>query len=297
MSKAQRGPAPRYEITKTYPQRGPLQQYRLAASTSFGCFRCGCEKTSKLVTVFRQDWNRLLCNGCYGRLLSLYDVRAGTPDAAAAADAIADELLKMVSVDDVRRAEDLLRVRESRAERLDPKSLRLLATAEYVATHLANGSDLDWSAAVIGLCKAVEIEVVQRVIEPLTAACKGLDLRDDIADKDIGRVAKYCAGRAAKPPEVGVVRHFLQTAAHSESRQDSSPLLQAFRDVTRRWPHSDWLLTPTGALSSLEVITTKFRNPAAHTEELGPPDYAECVDLVLGDAGVLWSVLRATTPR
>jgi hypothetical protein len=35
------GPSFRYEVVKTYPQRGPLQQYRLAASTSFLCFRCG----------------------------------------------------------------------------------------------------------------------------------------------------------------------------------------------------------------------------------------------------------------
>ena len=41
----------RYEIVKTYPSRGPLQQYRLAASTSFLCSRCGSAKTSKLVTT------------------------------------------------------------------------------------------------------------------------------------------------------------------------------------------------------------------------------------------------------
>jgi hypothetical protein len=46
----------RYEVTKTYPTRGPLQQYRVATATSFACFRCGRTKTSKLVTVFRGDW-------------------------------------------------------------------------------------------------------------------------------------------------------------------------------------------------------------------------------------------------
>ena len=57
----------RYDVAKAYPQRGPLQQYRLAASTSFMCFRCGSGKTSKLVSTVQSDWNRLLCNGCYGR--------------------------------------------------------------------------------------------------------------------------------------------------------------------------------------------------------------------------------------
>ena len=28
-------------VTKTYPQRGPLSQFRFADSTAFWCFRCG----------------------------------------------------------------------------------------------------------------------------------------------------------------------------------------------------------------------------------------------------------------
>ena len=237
----------RYDVVKTYPQRGPLQQYRLAATTSFPCFRCGQAKTSKLVTVYRCDWDRLLCNGCYGRLLSLYDVRAGVTDSAAIADALAEELLGLLSQDEARRAEDLLRVRHVRADLLEPKALRLLATAEYVASQLAHTTDLDWSAAVIGVCKAVEIEVIHRILEPLAGATGGGDLASDIADKDIGRIAKYCAGRNSKPPELGAVRHFLQTAAHSQERQASSPVLKAFRAVMRRWPHGDWILARDGA--------------------------------------------------
>jgi len=42
----------RYDVIKTYAPSGPMRQYRLAASTSFGCFRCGLAKTSRLVTVF-----------------------------------------------------------------------------------------------------------------------------------------------------------------------------------------------------------------------------------------------------
>jgi len=30
----------RYEVVKTYRQRGPLQQYRLAVGTTFLCSRC-----------------------------------------------------------------------------------------------------------------------------------------------------------------------------------------------------------------------------------------------------------------
>jgi len=281
----------------TYPQRGPLQQYRVATPTSFVCFRCGRTKTSKLLTVFRDDWGHLLCNGCYGRLLALYDVRRGSADASEVPDALADQLLALLSTDESRRAEELLRVREARSELLVPKALRLLATAEYVAGQLSNATGLDWSAAVIGLCKAVEIEAVGRVLDPLVHASVGVELAADVADKDLGRVAKYCAGRSAKPPELGAIRHFLVTATHSQERQSSSPLLSAFRTVLRRWPLGDWLLDPTGAPAALEALTVTYRNPAAHTDELTEADYRQCADLVLGRTGVLWSLIMATTTR
>ena len=89
------GAGPRYEVIKAYRQRGPMRQYRLTASTSFGCFRCALAKTSRLVTVFREDWNRLLCNGCYGLLISLHDLRAGSADDSERADALAEQLLAL----------------------------------------------------------------------------------------------------------------------------------------------------------------------------------------------------------
>lgn len=287
----------RYEVTRTYPPRGPLQQYRLDSSTSFVCFRCGAAKTSKLVTVLRGDWGHLLCNGCYGRLLSLHEIRRDAPDIEGVADDVANELLAVLSNEELRRAEELLRAREGRSANLDPKSLRLLATAEYVAAQLANATGLDWSAAVIGLCKALEIEVVRRVIDPLAATCEGVDLAEDVDDKDLSRVARFCAGRAAKPPELGAIRHFLTTAANSRERQASSRLLAAFRSVLRAWPRGDWLLDADGAAAALDVVTTKYRNPAAHTEELTELEYRECADFIVGEAGILWGLITATTPR
>ena len=171
------------------------------------------------------------------------------------------------------------------------------ATTRSRPAQLSNATGLDWSAAVIGLCKAVEIEAVRRVVDPLIAAAGGADLAADVADKDLGRVAKYCAGRSAKPPELGAIRHFLVTAANSQERQAASPLLSAFRDVLRRWPLGDWLLTPAGAPAALEAITMSYRNPAAHTEELTEVDYRHCADFVLGGNGLLWSLIMATTQR
>ena len=287
----------RYEVVKTYPQRGPMRQYRLAASASFRCFRCGLAKTSKLVTVFREDWNRLLCNGCYGRLLSIHRLRAGSADDSERADALAEQLLAFASEAEQREAMELLRIRSDQVDHLTERSQRLLATSEYVASHLANVTDLDWSAAVVGVCKAVEVELVERLIEPLALECRDADLQGDVQDRDLGRVARFCAGRTDKPPELGAIHHFLQTAHHSRSRQVTSSLLGALRRILRRWPGSAWLLEPNGALVALEQLAAEYRNRAVHTDELQQSDFDGCRNLVLGDEGMLWALVQATQSR
>jgi hypothetical protein len=94
-------------ITKTYAQRGPLQQFRFAESTAFRCFRCGDTKKSKLITVYNSDWSKRLCNGCYGRLLSLYEIKAGTAADDQKAEELAAALLWAVTLDLQRQAESL----------------------------------------------------------------------------------------------------------------------------------------------------------------------------------------------
>ena len=56
------------QVVKTYPAQGEMQLFRLAAATEFTCSRCQSTKTAKLVAVVSGDWNRLLCNGSYGKL-------------------------------------------------------------------------------------------------------------------------------------------------------------------------------------------------------------------------------------
>src|SRR5271166_3574973 len=89
---------------KTYPPRGPLQQFRLERAVPFTCFRCGQDKKSKLQSVYDGDWSRTLCNGCYGRLLSIYEVQAGTESDNAKAERLAAQLVELVSEADARDA-------------------------------------------------------------------------------------------------------------------------------------------------------------------------------------------------
>ena len=284
-------------LTKTYPKRGPLQQFRFAEGTAFRCFRCGNSKKSKLITVYSGDWSRKLCNGCYGRLLSLYEIKAGTGEDDLRAEQLADALLSIVSVDQQRQAELLFRASDNRAEALSPESLRFIATSEHVAAQLELDAQLEWSPAVIGLCKAVETEIVGRILRPLATLAVTEDLTDDKSDKDIGRVAAFCVDPGRKPPELGSFAHFLQTVIHSRQRRQTSKLINCFFRLSAAWTGSAWLLLPDGLHGALRHLTETYRNRAAHIDELARSDYVGCREVTIGSTGVIWQLITSTEPH
>ncbi len=285
------------DLAKTYPARGPLQLFRFVAGTAFRCFQCGETKKSKLIAVYSGNWERRLCNGCYGRLLSIYEIKQGKDDIEVRADALAEMLQTAVSVDDARRAELLLRNADRRADLLSPSSVRFVASSQFVAAQLTEAPALEWSPAVIGLCKAVETELVTQLFRPLAEAARSSDLSTDQADKDIGRIAAFCAEPTRKPPELGSISHFLQTVSHSESRRATSPLIKAFLRLMSEWTDATWVLNPSGLHRSLSRLSSEFRNPAAHTDELNGRDYEACRDLVIGGQGILWRLHLAAQPH
>ncbi len=276
------------KLKKTYPQKGPLQQFRFADATAFRCFRCGASKKAKLITVYGGDWSRRLCNGCYGFLLSIYKITAGTAPEDERAEQLARLLTSFVSADDRRHAEQLLLASETRAKRLSPEALHFLATAHHVAAGLGSEPQLEWSPSIICLCKAVEVEVVNRLVRPLAQCAQAKDLGPDKTDKDIRPVAVFCADPNRKPPELGTFAHFLQTVIHSEHRRDTSSLIGSFLKLAGDWRGSQWILEPTGLYQALTTLTKEYRNKAAHIEELDEADYHNCRELVMGSEGILW---------
>lgn len=282
---------------RTYPPRGPMQQFRFAEGVAFQCFRCGGQKKSKLITVHGGDWNRRLCNGCYGRLLSIYDVKAGTSPEDDRADALAHALLTLVDSARQREAEALLRASESRVTALTPEALRFIATAEVVAGGLTSAPHLEWSPAIIGLCKAFEIEVVERMMRPLAMSVGPTNAIAERHDKDLGRVAAFCVDPKGKSPELGAFAHFLSTTIHSTDRRHTSVVMNGFLNLARAWVGSGWILDPKGCCEAIVAITTRFRNPAAHTQELTQGDYLACRDVLIGSEGHLWRLLLATTRK
>ncbi|GAA4384080.1 hypothetical protein GCM10023088_52010 [Actinomadura verrucosospora] len=290
------GSAPfRFNVTKTYPARGPLQQYRVDTTTAFTCCRCGQVKKSKLITTTGGTWDRLLCNGCYGRLLSIWEIKSGSLDDTERYDELHRLLTSLVAEAEIAQAASLIRARDQRAEQLSREAMVVLSTAEAVASSLvAAATELDWSAAIIGLCKAVEIEALRLLVVPLKASVTQLDLRSDLSHRDMQRVARFCTGRGT-PPELGTLAHFLTAASDPRRGLASSTLLASFRLLVRSWPASDWLFAPDGFPGSVTGLTRTFRNPAAHTELLDQTAYQECSTLVQGEDGILWKLLVATT--
>jgi hypothetical protein len=157
--------------------------------------------------------------------------------------------------------------------------------------------DLDWSPATIGLCKAVETEINARILIPLMAQVKGINLEVDIKDKDLGRVARYFAEPNTKPPEMGTFAHFLQTSINSQTRCTTSPTVGYLYKLFQLWPNSDWISSVDGLYESLIRLTQEFRNPAAHINTVTQQDYENCHEFVLGTNGVLWKLISATQPH
>jgi hypothetical protein len=61
---------PPMKFIKELPKEGGLQLFLLEKLHQFHCLRCGVKKKSQLVAVQASDWSKLLCNGCYGEMLS-----------------------------------------------------------------------------------------------------------------------------------------------------------------------------------------------------------------------------------
>ena len=171
---------------------------------------------------------------------------------------------------------------------------KCVRSAEWIAEQFSSEPEFEWSCAVLPLCKGLENEIHERMLCPLRDAANGVSLTEDCQDKDFSKVAKYCSGKARKPPEMGTFAWFLSAAVNSKDRRERSQLLQIFFAVVAAMANQSWLLSATGLLSALNEVTQKFRNPAAHLDALTKKQYEECRDFLIGEDGVLWALIDAT---
>lgn len=256
-------------------------------------FRCGQSKTSKLVTIYNDDWAKRLCNGCYGELLSIYDIKKGQQDVNEKVEHLSKILLELVDENKTIEQTKRIVIRQNQARYLSKVSLKFFATSECVANTLMNEPSLDWSPAIIGICKAFEVEIIERLVNPLKQLCIGIEIpATDLKDEDFGRIARFCAGKDDKLPELGAIKHFMSTVANSKVRIETSEFLKnGLKRFMLRRPKSGWLFDKKGMIASLSIITKDFRNKAAHTDELAKKDYEMCRELIFGDKGIMWELI------
>jgi hypothetical protein len=287
----------RFEIVKTYPRRGPLQQFRAGATTSFVCSRCTQAKSAKLIATIGGGRTDLICNACYGYLLSVWDICVGAQEDHDRDEALLRVLSSAVTAAGIERGRVLLLTRETRATTLSPEAQTALSTAEAVGAGLVNwqATDLDWSAAIVCMCKAVEIELRRLVAEPLKQATRGADLSTDAASRDLAKMARYCLGEPRAHIELGAYGFFLSKVTTGSAA--TGPMARALRDMSRHWPRSDWLFEVDAFPASLGALAKDYRNRAAHTEILTQADFDACAQIVSGANGILWTLIAATTPR
>jgi hypothetical protein len=136
---------------------------------------------------------------------------------------------------------------------------------------------------------------VRRIAEPLREATRHEDLTDDLADKDLARLARYCVGRARQlcsarsPTPWGWPR--------AQSVAASSPMLIGLTSLSSDWTDGEWILATDGLAEQTATLTHEFRNPAARTAVLGRDDFERCHTLVQGHEGLPGRLIEATLPR
>ena len=287
----------RFDIIKTYPRRGPLQQYRAAAATAFVCFRCRQAKAAKLIATSGDDHKGLLCNACYGHLLSVWEIRAGAQPDAERDNGLLRLLAAAVNAAQVEEGRAVLLAREARAADLSAEAQTLLSTAEAVRAGLVpwQATDLDWSVAALPLCKAVEVEIGRLITRPLRETARGLDLGLDAARGELRAMVKYCRSTGDAHMMLGPFISFMKAITTPGSAH--GPLAEALRAMSRAWPHADWLFDPDGLAAALDELRVRYRNPAAHTAILDRTAFEGCSSFIGGTDGLLWRLLSSTRPR
>jgi hypothetical protein len=130
-------------------------------------------------------------------------------------------LASVAPAKEVERAQSRLMATAPHDAQLSEEAQRMLATAHAVTAALRSATGLDWSVAIIGLCKAVEVEAVRRIAEPLRLAAVGEDMTVELKDPEFARMASYWMG-SARPPELGSLARFLLTPRSSARRTSAA---------------------------------------------------------------------------
>lgn len=288
------------KIIKHYPPSGNLQLFRYDSSAPFECWRCRQTKVSKLQAIVSLEQSRIICNACYGYLLSLTEIKAQDIEPWLKAEQIHDLTLKEVSAKAAAKAaEKQAQRRKQYWKFLSAEARRFIGTAEYLYEQMADRDDLDFSPLIIELVKSFEHECISGFVEPIKAratreSIAESEVRKDCQDKDLGRMARYVFGRAAKPPELGTIAHTLTTFIHSQKRVQESKFLKILDACIASCRDREYFANKERFVAQVHQLTQFYRNPAAHIGYMSKQSYEECKAILMDAGGALWQLIAAT---
>lgn len=286
-------------IVKKYPPVGNLQLVRYETNAPFECWRCRRTKISKLQAIVNLEVPRIICNGCYGLLLSLHEIKAKDIEPWLKANEIHDLTLKNVSAKEAAKSAEKFEARYKKYWKyLSTDSKRFLGTANYLMELLGEHDDLDFSPLIIELVKAYEFECMHGLLNPLRDKVQLEVISSDIIrsecnDKDYGKVARSVYDPNIKLPELGTLAHTIATLINSKKRITESTFLQLLNNHINSTRASSYFLYPERFVNQVRILTQEYRNPSAHLGYLSKEKYDACFDFMLGADGVLWELLAS----
>jgi hypothetical protein len=173
---------------------------------------------------------------------------------------------------------------------MTPDALAALKTAEIIRLALP---DLpDFSAVVIEYCKAVEIELNDKLLKPLRIERIGAtSLVSSLppVPRELKRLKKFTFDPSPKPLELGTLAITIEASLVHKSHPLANSLLKHINELPL--PSS-----PSRLVDDLSFLTHNFRNPAAHKTILSSQQMENCRDFVIGTStrpGLLFRILKA----
>jgi hypothetical protein len=155
-------------------------------------------------------------------------------------------------------------------EQLQEESIILLITGEYLLDRTPGG--LDYAPSAVEFCKAVEIELEQRLLLPFKIAYRSRICKDLPKTKVNSGFCDFCI--KGKSMTLGGLAFILQVVT-SKSKNEGDDLLKLFADNLMSQPEYEAILETNGLRGLLTPYNVdKYRNGAAHVSVF-PKERAE----------------------
>lgn len=170
---------------------------------------------------------------------------------------------------------------------------KFLVTGVYLYEDFESAKQilLDMSPVSISLSKAVETVIAECLLLPFRTWYRNhqhwseKSLTTDLQDTQLNRMAKFISDPKSKTPELGTFLFFLNIIRNSKNRMKTSIILQAFCEFAQELKDSEFLMKENDFTEALEIITTKYRNGAAHVEPQSFEIVHEFLTMLVGKEG------------